>query len=136
MKSFPNLRIDFKKVAGNFLITNGVAYLSLITLLSLSPFLKIQEFKLSHLAWKPVSAQIIKPTALWNIGYKQKRNSYVDVCYEYPSDGKLYKNSASEALYQYYPFWNGKKSHELVDEFSKSVSEKIKKKVLYHFQRS
>lgn len=127
-KSFPNLRIDLKKVAGNFLITLCVAYLSLITLLSLSPFLKIQEFKLSHPGWKPVSAQIIKPTALWDTGYKREGNSYVDVYYEYLSDGKLYKNSASEALYQYYPLWNRKKSHELVNEFSKSVSEKIKKK--------
>lgn len=127
-KSFRNLRTDFKKTAQNLLVTTGVVYLVLITLLSLSPFLKIQEFKWSHRDWKPVNVQKIQPFTSWDSGYKRKGNSYVNIDYEYQFNGTPYKNSQSEALYRYYPFWNRKKSRELVDEFSKSVSEKIQKR--------
>ncbi|WP_223606214.1 hypothetical protein [Chryseobacterium sp. OSA05B] len=127
-KSFRNFRTDFKKVVSNLLIATGVVYFALITLLSLSPFLKTLEFKWSHPDWKPVNAQRIQPFASWDTGYKRKGNSYVNIDYEYQFNGTMYKNSEPEALYRYYPFWNGKKSRELVEEFSKSVSEKIQKR--------
>lgn len=127
-KSFRNFRMDFKKVVSNSLIATGLVYLSLITILSLSPFLKILEFKWSHPDWKPVNTQMIQPFASWDTGYKRKGNSYVTIDYEYQFNGTTYKNSEPEALYRYYPFWNRKKSQELVNEFSKSVSEKIQKR--------
>ncbi|MCT2562827.1 hypothetical protein [Chryseobacterium herbae] len=105
-----------------------MVYLVLITLLSLSPFLKILEFKWSHQDWKPVNAQMIQPLASWDSGYRRKGNSYVNIDYEYQFNGTTYKKSETEALHKYYPFWNRKKSRELVDEFSKSVSEKIQKR--------
>ncbi|WP_131401764.1 hypothetical protein [Chryseobacterium sp. JM1] len=127
-KSLRNIRTDLKKTAQNLLITTGLIYLVIITLLSLSPFLKIQEFKWSHRDWKPVNAQKIQPLTSWESGYKRKGNSYVNIDYEYQFNGTPYKNLEPEALYRYYPFWNRKKSRELVDEFSKSVSEKIQKR--------
>lgn len=127
-KSLWNVRTDLKKTAQNLLVTTGVVYLLLITVLSLSPFLKIMEFKWSHRDWRPVNAQKIQPFTSWDSGYKRKGNSYVNIDYEYQFNGTPYKNSEPEALYKYYPFWNRKKSRELVDEFSKSVSEKIQKR--------
>ncbi|KMQ65639.1 hypothetical protein ACM46_07130 [Chryseobacterium angstadtii] len=127
-KNFRNFKIDFKKAARGFLITTAVIYLSLITVLSVSPFLKIMEFKWSHSDWKPVNAQTIQPFTSWDTGYKRKGNSFVNIDYEYQFSGTTYKNSESEALYQYYPFWNRETSQDLVKEFSKSVSEKIQKR--------
>ncbi|SFN13266.1 hypothetical protein SAMN05421594_1237 [Chryseobacterium oleae] len=127
-KSLRNFRTDLKTTARNLLVTTGLIYLVLITLLSLSPFLKIQEFKWSHQDWKPVNAQKIQPLTSWDNGYRRKGNSYVNIDYEYQFNGATYKNLEPEALYKYYPFWNRKKSRELVDEFSKSVSEKIQKR--------
>lgn len=127
-KSLRNIRTDLKKTAQHLLITTGVVYVVLITVLSLSPFLKIMEFKWSHQNWKPVNAQKIQPFTSWDTGYKRKGNSYVNIDYEYQYNGTTYQNSEPEALYRYYPFWNRKKSRELVDEFSKSVSEKIQKR--------
>lgn len=128
LKSLRNFRNDLKKTAKNLLIATGVVYFPLITILSLSPFLKVMEFKYSHPHWKPVNAQTIQPFASWDSGYKRKGNSYVNIDYEYQFNGRTYKNSEPEALYKYYPFWNRKKSRELVEEFSKSVSEKIQKR--------
>lgn len=127
-KNLRYLKIDLKKVATIFLMTITCVYLSLITILSVSPFLTIQEFKLSHLTWKPVEAKIIKPSFFWDTGYKRRGNSYATIYYEYQADGKLYKGSEPEALKEYYAIWNTGKTNELVNEFSKSVSEKIKKK--------
>ncbi|WP_261511132.1 hypothetical protein [Chryseobacterium paludis] len=127
-KNFRYLRIDFKKVGGNFLLTISIIYLSLITILSVSPFLTIQEFKISHFTWKPVEAKTIKSSSFWDTGYKRRGNSYATIYYEYQADGKRYKNSEPEALKKYYPIWNTSKTDDLIIEFSKSVSEKIKNK--------
>lgn len=127
-KSLGDLRNDLKKTAGKLLTATGVVYLALITILSLSPFLKVMEFKWSHPDWKPVNSQTIQPFTSWDNGYKRKGNSYVNIDYEYQFNGTNYKNSEPEALKKYYPFWNRKKSRELVNGFSKSVSEKIQKR--------
>ncbi|MBK1897779.1 hypothetical protein [Chryseobacterium paridis] len=106
----------------------SIVYLSLITLLSVSPFLKIQEFKLSHIKWEIINPSLIKSASFWDTGYKRRGNSYVTVYYEYQSTGKLYKKSETEALKKYYAIWDTRKTEDLVNEFSKSVAEKIKNK--------
>ncbi len=105
--------------------------------MSLSPFLRIQEFKLSHWNWKTIDAREIKALSSWDNGYKRRGNSYTDVYYVYQSGIKLYKKTESGALEKYYPFWNRDENDELVREFSKSVSEKINKKdfVIFYNQK-
>jgi hypothetical protein len=127
-KDLRYLRINFRSVTRNYLTATGIIYLLIITVLSLSPFLSIQEFKASHWNWKPINASSVKALSFWDSGYRRMGNSYADIHYKYRFGGKSYKNKESEALKKYYPFWNGSKPDELVTEFSKSVSEKIEKK--------
>lgn len=127
-KDLRYLRINFRSVSRNYLTAMGIIYLLILTVLSLSPFLSIQEFKASHWNWKPANATSVKAFSFWDSGYKRMGNSYADIYYEYRPGGKLYKNKESEALKKYYPFWNGSEHNELVNEFSKSVSEKVEQK--------
>ncbi|MCJ8152302.1 hypothetical protein MKJ01_00835 [Chryseobacterium sp. SSA4.19] len=127
-KNLKYLKSSFLYVIRKFSITLIVVYLVLIIVMSLSPFLRIQEFKISHWNWKAIHPKEIKALPDWDSGYKRMGNSYVDIQYEYQSGGKLYKNKESEVLKKYYPFWNGTEHDKLVSEFSKSVSEKIEQK--------
>ncbi|MBL1219748.1 hypothetical protein JET18_02805 [Chryseobacterium sp. L7] len=127
-KSLRNLRIDFKNVIQKFSIRAGLIYLFLITVFSVSPFLKIQEFKASHWNWTSPDEIIIHPTVLWDTGYRRKGNSYADVIYKYQYKGTSYKNSESEILKKHYPFWNWKDRDELIPDFATAVSEKIRAK--------
>lgn len=129
--NFRNLRFiraDFRNAIRDFSVSLGIVYLVVIILMSLSPFLKIQEFKISHWNWKAVDAGKTKASASWDRGYKRKGNSYADVYYTYPSGKTLYKKTEPEALKRYYPFWNSQAPDELVTEFSRYVSEKIRQK--------
>jgi hypothetical protein len=134
-KSLRSLKNDFRYVIRDFSIILSAIYLVLITGMSLSPFLRIQEFKLSHWNWKAIDAREMKALSFWDSGYKRRGNSTTDVYYVYQSGIKLYKKTEFGALKKYYPFWNGDQNDELVREFSKSVSEKIMKKdfvILYN----
>ncbi len=137
LKSLKYLKNDFRYVSRDFSIILSAVYLVLITIMSLSPFLRIQEFKLSHWNWKAIDAREIKALSSWDSGYKRMGNSFTDVYYVYQSGIKLYKKKESGALKKYYPFWNGDEKDELVREFSKSVSEKIEKKdfVIFYNQK-
>lgn len=128
IQSFRDFRRASGRIVRNLLTGAGIIYLLFITVLSVSPFLKIQEFKISHLNWKIVEPVLLKPYFSWDSGYKRKGNSYADVYYQYQYKGKSYKNTESEVLKKYYPIWNRKNKDELVPEFSESVSGKIKDK--------
>lgn len=127
-KSLRYLKTGFRYVIRDFSTILSAVYLVIITVMSLSPFLTIQEFKISHRNWKAIDAKEIKARPSWDSGYKRMGNSYTDVYYVYQPDRKLYRKTESEALKKYYPFWNGQERDELVNEFSQSVSEKIEKK--------
>ncbi len=134
-KGLRYLKTGFRYVIRDFSIILSAVYLVLITMMSLSPFLSIQEFKISHWNWKTIDAKEIKALPSWDSGYKRMGNSYTDVYYAYQPGRTLYTKTESEALKKYYPFWNSQKRDELVNEFSQSVSEKIEKKdfvVFYH----
>lgn len=125
-KRLRSIRVDFRNIIRDFSVILGIVYLVIITIMSLSPFLTIQEFKISHWNWKTVDAGEIKALPSWDSGYKRMGNSYADVYYTYQSGRTLYKKTESEALKRYYPFWNSQAPDELVTAFSRYISEKIK----------
>jgi len=127
-KNLRHLKTGFRNVIRDFSIILSAVYLVLITVMSLSPFLRIEEFKISHWNWKAIDAKEIKALPFWDSGYKRMGNSYTDVSYIYQPDKTLYRKTESEALKRYYPFWNRQDRDVLINEFSKAVSEKIEKK--------
>jgi hypothetical protein len=128
LKSFQNFRVDYKKTVKDFCLKLTLTYFAIITLLSVSPFLTVQEFKASHLNWIAVNPVTIKPSFSWDNGYKRKGNSYADAYYEYNYKGESYENTESKALKKYYPFWERRDVNELISEFSIPVKEKISRK--------
>lgn len=133
-----DIKTDFRYVIRDFSIILSVIYLVLIIVMSLSPFLKIQEFKISHWNWKATETKEIKAVTAWHNGYKRMGNSYTDVSYTYKAGNELYKKTESDAMKKYYPFWNFQENDERVNEFSQSVSEKIRKKdfVIFYSQKN
>lgn len=133
-----DIKTDFRYVIRDFSIILSVIYLVLIIVMSLSPFLKIQEFKISHWHWKATETKQIRAVTAWHNGYKRMGNSYTDVYYTYQAGNELYKKTESKALEKYYPFWNFQENDERVNEFSQSVSEKIRKKdfVIFYSQKN
>jgi len=132
-KNFFQVNINVKTKAKYFAIKLSVTYLLILTILSLSPMLTLEEFRFSHQNWIQIEPKIRNAKALWDNGYKRKGNTYADIDYLYEYQGKIHQKTEHEAVKMYYPFWDRRKPESLRKEFSYILSEKINEKTYTAF---
>jgi|GEM_PF-2457353 len=132
-KNFFQVNINVKTKAKDFAIKFSIAYLLILTILSLSPFLTLNEFRFSHQNWIQIEPKITNAKALWDNGYRRKGNTYADIDYRYEYQEKIHQNTEHEAVKMYYPFWDSRKSESLRKEFSYILSKKINEKTYTAF---
>ena len=98
--------INPKKWLTEGLTVCGIVYLILISLLSVSPWLQVTEFRLSHWNWRKVSGNTKSIHPDWDGGYRRAKGyAYADVFYSYVTDYRHFENVEKKAVKRYYPFF-------------------------------
>lgn len=106
-----------------YLFYSGATYFLLVTLYSLSPYLRLKEFQWTHPGYHAVQGEV---TVSGYGVYKQRSNlySFVNVDYSYQVNGHLYQQHQKEVLKFYsFPIFSNTKTDYLSDQVARRFSQ-------------
>ncbi|MFP3832757.1 hypothetical protein [Chryseobacterium sp. SIMBA_028] len=98
-----------------FLMLLALIYFPLLTLMSVSPFLKFKEFQWTHPGWQQTKGQVLSYTSEWENPFRRSSGyAFIDVSYQYTLNHKTYTNTEQKAEKMYYPIWESKERIQLL----------------------
>ncbi|MGU3376101.1 hypothetical protein [Chryseobacterium sp. M5A1_1a] len=108
-------KTGWKAKGGDFLMILALIYFSLLTIMSVSPFLKFKEFQWTHPGWQETKGQVLSYQSAWEKPFRKSSGySFIDVSYQYQLNHKVYTNTEQKAEKMYYPIWEGKERIKLL----------------------
>ncbi|MEI5983842.1 MULTISPECIES: hypothetical protein [Sphingobacterium] len=112
-----NLRFTFSKLIYIKLFSTFVfVYLLFLLTISISPYLKIQEFKWSHPSWKKKEVEILDLEPHHFRGFKSNGHAFVEICFQSRTNGKEYNHIQQYTLKRYFPFWDKRSTSQKKQE--------------------